>query len=61
MRRKFAHWEVKRKKGGNISKLKKKKKVEDSGKLVYIHESIPGMESSAQIKAKFWNKVKVKL
>ena len=48
------------KKGGNSSKFKKKKE-EDSGKLVYIHESIPGMESAAQIKARSWNKMKVKL
>lgn len=46
---------------GNSSKLKKKKKIEDSGKLVYIHESIPGVQSSAQIKARFRNKMKVKL
>lgn len=59
MWRKLVYWEVKMKKGGNRSKLKKKK--EDSGKLVYIHESIPDMESAAQIKARSWNKMKVKL
>lgn len=60
MWRKLVYWEIKRKKTGNSSKFKKKK-IEDSGKLVYIHESIPGVESSAQIKARFRNKMKVKL